>query len=228
MRSGLSAHALEDGEAEAAPPRRGVERAMGGRVPGARVRSGFAKGIPWPTDDVDEPRNRAPRRAPLLAPRAVPAARADRTLEGVPSGSTSGASRSRRPSGPSGARPPWTRPGRGSSNGTPPTRSGSSGETNLTWNCLDRHLGTARQNKAAIVWEGEPGERRTLTYRSSTRGLPLRARAPEAWGSARATASGSTCPWSPRSRSRCSPARGSARSTRSSSAGSRRRRSRTA
>jgi acetyl-CoA synthetase len=31
-------------------------------------------------------------------------------------------------------------------------------------NCLDRHLDSARRNKAAIVWEGEPGDRRTLTY----------------------------------------------------------------
>jgi acetyl-CoA synthetase len=38
------------------------------------------------------------------------------------------------------------------------------GKTNLSWNCLDRHLGTARQNKAALIWEGEPGEVRTLTY----------------------------------------------------------------
>jgi acetyl-CoA synthetase len=36
--------------------------------------------------------------------------------------------------------------------------------TNLSYNCLDRHLGTHRKNKAAIVWEGEPGEIRTLTY----------------------------------------------------------------
>src|SRR5579862_5882309 len=36
--------------------------------------------------------------------------------------------------------------------------------TNLSWNCLDRHLTTWRKNKAAIVWEGEPGETRTLTY----------------------------------------------------------------
>jgi acetyl-CoA synthetase len=38
------------------------------------------------------------------------------------------------------------------------------GETNLAYNCLDRHLGTARRNKAALIWEGEPGDRRTLTY----------------------------------------------------------------
>jgi acetyl-CoA synthetase len=39
------------------------------------------------------------------------------------------------------------------------------GRTNLSFNCLDRHLATARKNKAALVWEGEPGETRTLTYR---------------------------------------------------------------
>ncbi len=31
-------------------------------------------------------------------------------------------------------------------------------------NCVDRHLAGARRNKAAIVWEGEPGDHRTLTY----------------------------------------------------------------
>ena len=38
------------------------------------------------------------------------------------------------------------------------------GKTNISYNCLDRHLSTTRKNKAAIVWEGEPGEIRTLTY----------------------------------------------------------------
>jgi len=38
------------------------------------------------------------------------------------------------------------------------------GKLNASANCLDRHLRTARRNKAAIVWEGEPGDRRTLTY----------------------------------------------------------------
>jgi acetyl-CoA synthetase len=36
--------------------------------------------------------------------------------------------------------------------------------TNLSHNCLDRHLTTARRNKAAIIWEGEPGDTVTLTY----------------------------------------------------------------
>ena len=38
------------------------------------------------------------------------------------------------------------------------------GKINVSVNCLDRHLNTWRRNKAAIVWEGEPGDRRTLTY----------------------------------------------------------------
>jgi len=36
--------------------------------------------------------------------------------------------------------------------------------TNLSHNCLDRHLTSARRNKAAIIWEGEPGDSRTLTF----------------------------------------------------------------
>ena len=38
------------------------------------------------------------------------------------------------------------------------------GKLNVSVNCLDRHVRTARRNKAAIIWEGEPGDRRTLTY----------------------------------------------------------------
>jgi acetyl-CoA synthetase len=38
------------------------------------------------------------------------------------------------------------------------------GKINISYNCLDRHLTTARRNKAALIWEGEPGETRTLTY----------------------------------------------------------------
>ncbi len=38
------------------------------------------------------------------------------------------------------------------------------GKLNVSYNCLDRHLIGARRNKAAIIWEGEPGDRRTLTY----------------------------------------------------------------
>jgi acetyl-CoA synthetase len=38
------------------------------------------------------------------------------------------------------------------------------GKINLSYNCLDRHVATWRKNKAAIIWESEPGEVRTLTY----------------------------------------------------------------
>ena len=38
------------------------------------------------------------------------------------------------------------------------------GQINASENCLDRHLSGHRRNKAAIIWEGEPGERRTLTF----------------------------------------------------------------
>jgi acetyl-CoA synthetase len=38
------------------------------------------------------------------------------------------------------------------------------GQINVSQNCLDRHVDSPRRNKAAIVWEGEPGDRRVLTY----------------------------------------------------------------
>ena len=38
------------------------------------------------------------------------------------------------------------------------------GKLNVAANCLDRHLEGPRRNKAAIIWEGEPGDRRVLTY----------------------------------------------------------------
>ncbi len=39
------------------------------------------------------------------------------------------------------------------------------GKLNVSENCIDRHLGTARENKAAIIFEGEPGDVRTITYK---------------------------------------------------------------
>ncbi len=39
------------------------------------------------------------------------------------------------------------------------------GRLNASYNCLDRHLEGARKNKAALIWEGEPGERKTYTYK---------------------------------------------------------------
>ena len=38
------------------------------------------------------------------------------------------------------------------------------GKLNLSYNCLDRHLLGPNKNKAAIIWEGEPGDTRVLRY----------------------------------------------------------------
>ncbi len=38
------------------------------------------------------------------------------------------------------------------------------GTTNMSYNAIDRHLTTARKNKAAIIWEGEPGDTQVITY----------------------------------------------------------------
>jgi acetyl-CoA synthetase len=38
------------------------------------------------------------------------------------------------------------------------------GQLNVCWNCVDRHLAGPRRNKAALIWEGEPGDVRVLTY----------------------------------------------------------------
>jgi acetyl-CoA synthetase len=40
-----------------------------------------------------------------------------------------------------------------------------SGQLNVAENCIDRHLTSGRANKAAIIFEGEPGDVRTITYR---------------------------------------------------------------
>src|SRR5467141_2234453 len=38
------------------------------------------------------------------------------------------------------------------------------GKINACYNCVDRHLENGRKNKAAIIWEGEPGDSRVLRY----------------------------------------------------------------
>ncbi|MEK7806722.1 MAG: acetate--CoA ligase, partial [Chloroflexota bacterium] len=38
------------------------------------------------------------------------------------------------------------------------------GKINVSFNCIDRHLTSARRNKAALVWEGEPGDWKVYTY----------------------------------------------------------------
>ena len=52
------------------------------------------------------------------------------------------------------------------------------GTLNASVNCVDRHVRGPRRNKAALIWEGEPGDRRTLTYFDLYRaGQPVRQRA---------------------------------------------------
>jgi len=38
------------------------------------------------------------------------------------------------------------------------------GKTNVSYNCLDKHVEEGRGDRTAIIWEGEPGDQRTLTY----------------------------------------------------------------
>ena len=51
------------------------------------------------------------------------------------------------------------------------------GKTNMSYNCLDRHLDSATRNKAALIWEGEPGDRRVLTYGDMAREVSICANA---------------------------------------------------
>src|SRR5919108_3611909 len=45
------------------------------------------------------------------------------------------------------------------------------GQINISYNCLDRHVQSWRKNKAALIWEGEPGEVRTLSYQQLHRAV---------------------------------------------------------
>jgi acetyl-CoA synthetase len=59
----------------------------------------------------------------------------------------------------------WSRPWKKVLQWTPPhAKWFVGGKINASANCLDRHLGTPTANKAALLWEGEPGDERTLTY----------------------------------------------------------------
>ena len=39
------------------------------------------------------------------------------------------------------------------------------GKTNITFNCLDRHVMNSRRNKVALIWKGEDDTERIYTYR---------------------------------------------------------------
>ena len=93
---------------------------------------------------------------PEFSAQAPPAT--DALYDGGPrSGKRSGKSRHARSTG--------SRPGRKVLDWRPPhARWFVDGKLNASANCLDRHLAGPRRNKAAIIWEGEPGDRRVLTY----------------------------------------------------------------
>ncbi|MDX2109222.1 MAG: acetate--CoA ligase [Verrucomicrobiota bacterium] len=55
-------------------------------------------------------------------------------------------------------------------------------KTNICYNCVDRYMGTAVANKAAFIWEGEPGDTRTLTYRDLYREVQVFANVLKALG----------------------------------------------
>ena len=59
----------------------------------------------------------------------------------------------------------WSKPFTKSMEWSPPhVQWFADGELNVSVNCLDRHVRGPNRNKAALVWEGEPGDRRTYTY----------------------------------------------------------------
>ncbi|HEU4395829.1 MAG TPA: acetate--CoA ligase [Planctomycetota bacterium] len=68
----------------------------------------------------------------------------------------------------------WRRPWRRALDWKPPhAKWFVGGRLNACENCVDRHVREGRGNKAAIVWEGEPGEVRVLTYRALLREVRL-------------------------------------------------------
>ena len=77
------------------------------------------------------------------------------------------------------------------------------GQLNVSYNCLDRHLGTATANKAALIWEGEPagpgrpGEERTSPTGNFIARFASSPTSSNATESRRATVSLSTCRWCP-------------------------------
>src|SRR5690242_3805819 len=59
----------------------------------------------------------------------------------------------------------WFRPFGQALNWEPPyVKWFAGGKINACYNCLDRHLATARKGKPAFIFEGEPGDQRVITY----------------------------------------------------------------
>ncbi len=100
------------------------------------------------------------------------------------------------------------------------------GKLNASYNCLDRHIKNGLRNKAAIIWEGEPGEQRTLTYWDLYRDTNKFANALKGLGVKKGDRVAIYMPMVPEAVIAMLACAGSGRSTRWSSAGSRRRPSR--
>ena len=68
------------------------------------------------------------------------------------------------------------------------------GKTNIVHNALDRHMKTYRKNKLALIWEGEPGDKRTLfVFCTQPGGVQICQRADAVWGCTKAISSRSIC-----------------------------------
>ena len=68
------------------------------------------------------------------------------------------------------------------------------GKLNVCHNCLDRHLDGSRRDKTALLWEGEPGDKRAFTYAELAREVGRFANVLKDWAWGRATEWRSTFP----------------------------------
>ena len=160
------------------------------------------------------------RRPGIQPPREFSSARAHQVAGAISGSYTTRPSSRRKSSGAAQAKKElvWFKPWNRCCNGNCRTRSGfRAGKLNVSYNCLDRHLGTPTANRAAMIWEGEPagpgtpGDERTLTYKQLHREVCLFANVLKRNGIKRATASLFICRWCRKRRSRCWHAPGSAR-----------------
>ena len=67
------------------------------------------------------------------------------------------------------------------------------GELNVAYNCLDRHVEAGNGDRVALLWEGEPGDDRRITYAELTTRSSASRTSSTASASATATGSRSTC-----------------------------------
>ena len=83
------------------------------------------------------------------------------------------------------------------SRGFPWARWFTGGQTNLVMNCLDRHVRAGRGDRPAVIWEGEDGQTRTLTYEQLTEEVCRMAGALRGLGLGRGDVAGVFMPMTP-------------------------------